>query len=108
MNSAQPPEDGLWDATRGPHQQAGDPGREEGWGGVAVRMLFLNSAWFSLSPCAQGGKLGAPQIKLTLQMAISDPVVGTDKTLGSTKAADSSAPPHFLTDLEGTLRGVAP
>lgn len=60
MNSAQPPEDGPWDATRGPHQQAGDPRRaEQGEGGAAVRVLFLNSAWVS-STCAQGGKLGAP------------------------------------------------
>ena len=89
-----------------PINRPGTPEGRRAGGGAAVRMLFLNSAWFSLSPCAQGGKLGALQIKPTLQMAISDPVVGTDKTLGSTKAADSSAPPHFLTDLEGTLRGA--
>ena len=44
MNSAQPPEDGPWDATRGPHQQARDPGREEGWGPIFEVVAELSLA----------------------------------------------------------------
>lgn len=47
-----------------------------------------------------GWEIRGPQLKPALKRAISDTVVGSDKTAGSTKAGDSAAPPPFLqTDL---------
>ena len=79
MNSAQPPEDGPWDATRGPHQQATDPGRQAGQGRCCSQNALSElSLVFPLHLCA-GWEIGGSQIKPTLHMAISDPAVGTDK-----------------------------
>ena len=79
------------------------------WGGPAVKTLFLNVAWICLFTPRAGWGIGGPQIKPALKMALSDAVVGSDKTVGRTKAGDSLAPPHFLTDrleLEEALRGA--
>lgn len=47
-----------------------------------------------------GWEIGGPQVKPALQMAISDTVVGSDKTLGSAKIVTDQALPTFLqTDL---------
>ena len=63
MNSAQPPEDGPWDATRGPHQQARDPGREEGWGRCCCQNALSELSLVFPLPLCTGWEIGGPPDK---------------------------------------------
>lgn len=97
MNFAQPPEEGPGDATRVSRQQATDPGRPVGRS-CCQNAFPEHSLDLPLHPRSGWGIRG-PQIKPALKTALSDAVVGSDKTGGGrTKAGDASAPPHFLTD----------
>lgn len=57
MNSAHTPEEeGPWDATRGSHQQAADPGRPAGQAEVQLSDALSKPAWICPFTCRQGGR----------------------------------------------------